>query len=116
MSRAWHSPQGAPWHDVSDSDHNLGRWADGLRTPVLLGTNSIAPPLLHVAHDTPPPKGNEEGTLGSRRLDQLVHSVPVWPNSTPGASLLVRLTTEEGAQGDCQKRESTLFPPLGGYL
>lgn len=51
--------------------------------------------------------------LGNRRLDQLVRSVLVWPNSMPGAALFIGLTVEEGARGNCQKRESSLFPPLG---
>lgn len=76
-----------------------------------LAQTASSPPLARIAHDTT--HGNKEGMLGNRRLDQLVRSVLVWPKSTPGAALFIRLTIEEGARGDCQKRESSLFPPLG---
>lgn len=43
----------------------------------------------------------------------MLQNVQVWPNSIIRAVLFIWLTIEEGAWGNCQEKESTLFSALG---
>lgn len=52
-------------------------------------------------------------------LDQDVQNVLVWPDSILRAVLFIRLTTEEGKWGNCQKKKKErkqLIFSFGGYL
>lgn len=90
----------------------------GFYIHILFGTIGIASSLSCLQspwHD----HGNKQGLVGDMGLDQDVQNVLVWPDSILRAVLFIRLTTEEGKWGNCQKKKKErkqLIFSFGGYL